>query len=253
MTKKQLKYLYDSEAYLKHVISIWGKYFPNHQILRGFFSEIDSDQEKDLFLRIGSFYRFLVVEGKYQFEKSEWNSGMSYIDDSYKYIALFSLIEALDSPRGYIDFYQWLHRNKKEIEFGSDTQFFNILDETYKKYKSEYGTTNAAVQFFSRLDEDDHEFIQDSLQIKGKKRSIKQLSQFLYDIRSQFVHQANLVLNFGDIISVGRQKKQIIIINMSIKDLCRLFEHGFLKRFGYQGNTQHFASADSQGGAAVPS
>ena len=233
----RLKYLKESEAYLKHVVSVWGKYFAAQRDLKIFFDKIDSDEEKDLFLRVGSFYRFLVVEGKYQFSRSIWNNGMSYIDDSYKYIAIFSLIEALDSPSKYIDFYQWLHRNKKDINLDIETPFLSKIDNAYKKYKSEYGATNAAIQFFSRLDKEDQLFIQNSLKIKGKQSSLKQLSQFLYNIRSQFVHQANLVLNFGGIISVGRQRKKNIVVNVSIKDMCWLFEHGFLKRFGHKERT----------------
>lgn len=244
MSNRRLKYFKESEAYLKHVVSVWGKYFAAQKDLNVFFDKIGTDEEKDLFLRVGSFYRFLVVEGKYQFSKSIWNSGMSYIDDSYKYIAIFSLIEALDSPSAYIDFYQWLHRNKKDINLDLETPFLSKIDDAYKKYKSEYGAINAAIHFFSRLDKEDQQFIQNSLQIKGKQSSLKQLSQFLYDIRSQFVHQANLVLNFGDVISVGRQKKKIIVVNMSIKDMCWLFEHGFLKKFGYKGRTQPVNSAD---------
>lgn len=251
MSNRRLKYLKDSEAYLKHVNSVWGKYFAVPIDLNIFFDKIGTDEEKDLFLRVGSFYRFLVVEGKYQFSKSIWNSGMSYIDDSYKYIAIFSLIEALDSPGGYIDFYQWLHRNKKDINLDLETPFFLKIDNAYKKYKSKYGAINAAVQFFSRLDKEDKLFIQKSLKVKGKQGSLKQLSQFLYDIRSQFVHQANLVLNFGDIISVGRQKKKIIVVNMSIKDMCWLFEHGFLKRFGHKERTQPANSADPKGGPLI--
>lgn len=250
MAKQQLKYLKDSDAHLKHVISIWSKYFPTKKVLKAFFDKINTDQEKDLFLRVGLFYRFLVIEGKYQFKKSIWNSDMSYIDDTYKYIALFSLIEALDSPGAHVDFYHWLHRNKKEIEDVLETQLFSVLDDAYKKYKSEHGATNAAVLFFSRLDREDQEFIQERLKIRSKQRSLKQLAQFLYDIRSQFVHQAHLVLNFGNAISVGRQKGKITTSNMSIKDLCSLFEHGFLKRFGYQGRTQPVNSADPKGRAA---
>ncbi len=250
MAEQQLKYLKYSDAYLKHVISIWGKYFRTQKALREFFDLLSTDQEKDLFLRVGSFYRFLVIEGKYKFKKSKWNGGMSYIDDTYKYIALFSLIEALDFPGAYVDFYQWLNRNKKEIEDDPEAQFFSLLDDAYKKYKSEYGANNAAVLFFSRLDQEDQEFIQKSLRIKGKQRSLKQLAQFLYDIRSQFVHQAHLVLNFGDTISVGRQKGKIITSNMSITDICSLFEHGFLKRFGFKGRTQPVNTADPKGRAA---
>ena len=54
---------------------------------------------------------------------------MSYIDDTYKYISLFSLIEALDTPGTYIDFYQWLIRNNKEIVDWPETRLFAVIDD----------------------------------------------------------------------------------------------------------------------------
>lgn len=244
MAKPELKYLKYTNDYLKHVFAVWAEYFHSNDDLKDFFERISAAQEKDLFLRVGSFYRFLVIEGRYQFESSEWNSGMSYIDDTYKYIAIFSLIEALDSPATHVDFYRWLQRKKNDIEINFGKTVMSVLNEAYKDYKSEHGATQAAVRFFSRLDPADQEFIQKSLEIRGKQRSLKQLAQLLYDIRSQFVHQAHLVVNFGKKISVGRQKGQVMINKLSMADLCMLFEHGFLKRFGYEESTQPGASPD---------
>ena len=56
MAKQQLKYLKDADAYLKHVISIWGKYFSSKEVLKELFDKINTDQEKNLFLRVGLFY-----------------------------------------------------------------------------------------------------------------------------------------------------------------------------------------------------
>ena len=244
MAKPELKYLKYTSDYLKHVFAVWAKYFHSNDDLKDFFERISAAHEKDLFLRVGSFYRFLVKEGRYQFESSEWNSGMSYIDDTYKYIAIFSLIEALDSPATHGDFYQWLQRNKNDIEMNFGKTVMAVLNEAYKDYKSEHGATQAAVRFFSRLDPVDQEFIQKRLEIRAKQRSLKQLAQLLYDIRSQFVHRAHIVVNFGKETCVGRQNGQVMINKLSMEDLCMLFERGFLKRFGYEGSTQPGAAPD---------
>jgi hypothetical protein len=108
----------------------------------------------------------------------------------------------------------------------------------YSQYKLEHGATQAAVKFFSALDQKDQNTIQKKLRISKKSSSIKELAQLLYDIRSQFVHQSRLVLGFGNKTSVGINKKGILINDLTIPDLQVLFEHGFLKRFGFQGSTQ---------------
>lgn len=86
MTKDVLRYLNNAKPYLKHVLAVWSKYFASEQEFRDFFAAISDERDKDLFLRVGSFYRFLVLEGHFHFEDEDWNRGMSYIDDSYKYM-----------------------------------------------------------------------------------------------------------------------------------------------------------------------
>ena len=234
----ELRYLNNSTQYLKHVFKIWGKYFNSRKDFNSFFNSIPVDSEKDLFLRVGSFYRFLVVEGRFRFSVKNWNTGMSYIDETYKYISIFSLVEALYAPPTYQDFYQWKQKNKKAESIRLDEKPTMALSRMYSQYKLEHGATQAAVKFFSALDQKDQNTIQTKLRISKKSSSIKELAQLLYDIRSQFVHQSRLVLGFGNKTSVGINKKGILINDLTIPDLQVLFEHGFLKRFGFQGSTQ---------------
>ena len=231
MNRPELRYLNNAEPYLEHVLAVWEKYFTSGDAFRAFFDSISSDEDRNLFLRVGSFYRYLVVEGRFLFKSEEWNRGMSYIDDTYKYIAIFSLIEALDSPGKYIDFYQWLQMKKKGTTLNFGEAPMKVLSRSYQEYKDGHGSRQAAVRFFSRLDQGDQLLIQDKLEIHDQKSSIKQLAQLLYDIRSQFVHQARLIISFSGTLTVGTVNKKIVINQLSMQDLQALFEHGFLKRF----------------------
>ena len=156
---------------------------------------------------------------------------MSYIDDTYKYIAIFSFIEALDSPKEYVDFYQWLQKESKARRLSLDKTPMKAISRSYKEYKDVHGSIRAAVRFFSRLDKGDQLLIQDKLKIHNQESSIKQLAQLLYEIRSRFVHEAKLVLSFSGTLTVGKVGGKFVSNELSMQDLQTLFEHGFLKRF----------------------
>ena len=182
-------------------------------------------------MRIGSFYRFLVVEGRFLFKSEAWNDGMSYIDDTYKYIAIFSFIEALDSPGEHVDFYQWLQKENKAKRLNLDKAPMKAISRSYEKYKDVHGSIRAEIRFFSRLDEGHKLLIQDKLKIYDQESSIKELAQLLYEIRSRFVHEAQLVRSFSGTLTVGKLGGKIVSNQLSMQDFQTLFERGFLKRF----------------------
>jgi hypothetical protein len=228
------KYLNNWESYLEHVFAVWREYFASKQELRDFYAAISDEQDQALFLRVGSFYRFLVREGHFHFEDEDLN--MSYIDDSYKYIAILSLVEALGgSSGGYVSFHDWLHRKMKSTCLTLAESIMDSIDRSYIEYNAEHGANQAAFRFFDCLDPQDQQLIQARLEIHNKDNSIKKLVQFLYNIRSKFVHEAQLVLGFGDKTTFECDKGKVIAVNkLSMRDMQTLFEHGFLKRFGYK-------------------
>ena len=239
MTDSQYFYLGNAKHYLSQVMTVWGEYFDSKANFHGFFNDIDSDREKDLFLRVGSFYRYLVIEGTYGFAKPEWNKGMPFIDDTYKFLAIFSLIEALEAPSEHLDFYEWLQKTKRDETAGPDVKLVAVLEPMYREYKVEYGSRQAAVRFFSRLDEPDQRLLQQNLQISGKDPSIRKLAQLLYDMRSEFVHEARFILDFGTLTSVGTHGGEVLVNNLTMTDMRAFFEHGFLKRFGFRFKGAH--------------
>ncbi|HIP68620.1 MAG TPA: hypothetical protein EYH06_08525 [Chromatiales bacterium] len=235
--KINLRYLKYSDRYLDEMSSIWDRHIQSKEKLCELFSAIGSEEEKDLFLRIGVFYKYLIIEGSYRFSDKTLNVGMSYVDDTYKYIAIFSLIEALETPAKYNDFYQWL-QSKKDLSFPVDQKPKAVLDQKYQEYKKEYGSVRAAVRFFERLDNRDKATIGQKLQIRNKSVSLKEIAQLLYNLRSKFVHEAQFVLDFETATSVGSHNGNILVNKLTINDLRTLFERGFLKRFGWNANTQ---------------
>ena len=237
MSDKEYRYLKNAEHFLNEIGEVWNRHFKSDKELRQFFETIATDEDKDLFLRVGAFYRYLVIEGSFRFDKEDWNDGLSYIDDTYKYIAIFSLIEALETPPDYKDFYEWI-QSKKDTAIPLNKKPMAILNQMYQDYKAHHGSNRAAVRFFDRLDSEDKAFIANKLKINGESSPLKRLSQLLYDLRSKFAHEARFILGFGSVVSVGTYNGNILTNNLSIDDLRRFFEYGFLKRFGWKGTTQ---------------
>jgi len=245
MRASQYRYLKEAEHFLGEIGVVWIRHLQSGEQLRELFEAITTDQEKDLFLRIGAFYRYLIVEGSFRFDKEEWNKGMSYVDDTYKYVAIFSLIEALETPADYKDFYHWI-QSKRDAAFPLSKKPMSVLDRMYQDYKAYHGSIQAAVRFFGRLDRDDQDLIEKKLKTHGTSPSLKSLSQLLYDMRSKFVHEARFILGFGPVTAVGTHNGKLVTNKLSMDDLRTLFEHGFLKRFGWKGNTQPVTPADAE-------
>lgn len=238
MPKPDYRYIQNDEHYFNEVLAVLKRHVPQEAVLRQLLDDLPSIEEKNLFLRVGAFYRYLVREGRFHFEKDILNRAMPYIDDTYKFIAIFALVEALEVPNEYKDFYQWLVQEPPISEIDPSLDLIKTLEPLYRKYKTEYGSGQAVVRFFSRLDDHDQQLIQSRLQIIGKIPSLKTLAQILYDMRSEFVHEARFVLGFGQHTTIGHHDNAIIVNDLTISDLCVLFERGFLRRFGWTGSTQ---------------
>jgi hypothetical protein len=238
MPKPDYRYIQNEKHFFNEVLAVWGRHVPQEAVLRRLFENLSSVEEKNLFLRVGAFYRYLVREGRFHFERDDLNNSMSFIDDTYKFIAIFALVEALEVANEHKDFYQWLEKETLVSEIDPNLGLIRTLEPLYAKYKTEYGSRQAAVHFFSRLDDQDQQFIQSRLQLRGKTPSVQKLARILYDMRSKFVHEAQFVLGFGHLPSIVSHDKDIITNKMTISDLCTLFERGFLKRFGWTGSTR---------------
>ena len=227
-----MRYLRNKDDFLKHAFVPLQRYFKGEAEFEVFFEKIPTDEEKDLFLKTASFYRFLVLEGKFTFTEPELNDGLKYIDDSYKYIAIFSLIESLYVGEKFVDFYTYMVTKRSNIPFPIAKR--TDLKAVFDKYKDEYGAIRNALKFFDGLDQTDKDKILRKFKIANESNSIIDLAKYLYQVRSDFVHTAKFVLGFGVNPAVGKIGKKVVVNNLQILDLMVFFEHGLLRHFGYK-------------------
>jgi len=198
------------------------------------------DPQKIRFLRLASIYKNLVKDGKFIAPLNTLpESGLNYYDLTYKFIALISIIEAVVGKDNWLDFYQWLEHTKV-VSIKDKTE----LDDLHEKYKSEYGVIKNVVKFFQTLDEEEQEFLKTKLvqyRVDNGKTveitsEINDLAKLLYDIRSDFVHGARLVIEFGGIpaTTANRKRGKSFTSNLSLNQLMRVFERSFIRYFGIQ-------------------
>jgi hypothetical protein len=165
---------------------------------------------------------------------------LSFVDQTYKFIAIVALIESIFDKNDYIDFYQWIMRNRKNNLFPISDE--RALSGLYAVYKEEYGNTLNIVRFFQSLDDSIKLFIQHSLivlddsgktgELEEKEESIEALSKLLYQIRSDFIHKADLILEFDPAMVLSLRNKKPISCSIEMKHLYRIFESGLLQHFG---------------------
>ncbi len=204
-------------------------YFTSQSSFLSCYEQIPSSQRKNLFLMVLSRYRLLVRDGEYRLNRTQQNWYVSYLDQTYKFISIMSLIEALFAEAEYVDFYQWLtmKKRKKQIFPIADEK---TLDDLYRQYKLEYGARRA-IRFFSQMDEGAQKFLAARIRIDSDHRPAEEVAQKLYIMRSEFVHQARLILEFNDGLMFSKRHGKVMYSMLTFRDLQLLFEHGILNHF----------------------
>jgi hypothetical protein len=176
-------------------------------------------------------YRLLVRDGEYRLigAGTRQHLYISYLDQTYKFISIMSLIEALFAEEEYVDFFQWLTMKKRKRQIFPITDE-KALDDLYRQYKLEYGARRA-VRFFSELDEGAKRFLAARVRIDNTHKPAEEVAQKLYIMRSEFVHQARPVLEFNDGQVFSKRHGKVMYSILSFQDLQLLFEHGLLNHF----------------------
>jgi hypothetical protein len=227
---KDLRYFREEGKFLDHAWGVYRDYFLSRNNFLSQYSRISSPERKDLFLMIVSDYRLLVRDGAYHLVENQQHLYLDYLDQTYKFISIMSLIEAMFSGEEYVDFFQWLmmKKRRKHIFPIADEK---ILEQYYREYKIEFGAKKA-VKFFSELDEDAQRYLATRIMIDNDHKPAEVVAQKLYIIRSEFVHQARLILEFNDGLMFSKREGNVMYSMLSLKDLQLLFEHGMLHHFG---------------------
>ncbi|WP_157817768.1 hypothetical protein [Candidatus Thiodictyon syntrophicum] len=201
------RYLANEDAYLPIAKAAVADQFSSGAAVEVFYQNIGGQKRKNLFLRTAAFYYVLIKYGDWVVTAPDCNPIIDYLTNSYKIVGLFALIESL-SDETHEDFHAWLG-NKANISFPIND--YGELNDLHAKYKATCGSIRRCVNFFSRLSPNRQEELCKSIRIDNEPiQDIKKLAQFLYDTRSKFVHEAELVLNMsGSTIHLGHKKPNL--------------------------------------------
>ena len=113
---KDLRFLDAKDTFLERAYLALKKQFPSRDAFDAYFNAIRDDEQKNLFLKTASFYLFLVKCGDWVVNVPNSDKVIDYFTNTYKYVAIFSLIESL-SEEQFVDFYQFLTRLKSRVKF----------------------------------------------------------------------------------------------------------------------------------------
>lgn len=154
--------------------------------------------------------------------------------DEFKLIISISIIEDLMSGSDYIKIEDYLKRNLKNLE---------DFDSVVKEYYLEFGLTRKVRNFWndylSKSEKKELCSLVKKVMLNPKDKEsepmeLKDLANLLYQIRSSFVHSAELSIFFRNEISnytVISKNKKIIISRLTIDRYLEFFEIGFIRYF----------------------
>ena len=223
------RYFRNEAAYKLDATVALSSCFSDEAEFETFYSSLLTPHRKNQFLRVACFYNYLVKQGNWHVCDKGRDSVIDYLTNSYKVVGLFSLIESLsDAP--HEDFYQWL------VKRDSSTTFPIVdasrLKQLYDDYKASFGSIRRCVAFFERLTPHRKKELCDAVRINGVSLgSIKKLAEFLYNIRSKFVHEAELALQVSELRNLSQGKKGIVKTELRIPLLLTAFEEGLVAYF----------------------
>ena len=242
---EDFRYIKNKDKFLEYAFEVLQTYFSNRTSFNDFYNNISGKHNKNLFLKIISFYKYLVKDSSFisliqdtdnpdQVNKIK----ISYIDETYKVIALFSLIEGLIEVDNYEEFHSWLLKNHNFKNNPIDSK--NKLNKLRSTYLKEFGSTNRAIKFFTNLDEKTKKDLNSKITIPSKmhpnvteEQAIEIIAGFLYKIRSEFVHKCRIILETSKGKVVSTVNGELVITDLNLEDLKSIFERGFLSHFGY--------------------
>lgn len=169
-------------------------------------------------------------------------SGM--LDPSFKLIIMSSMIESLMSSEEFLEFEAWYFKEcssetKKNAE---QRNFNNAIKLLWQKYKSRHGAYRKFKKFFeSFLSKDEQQKLLNgfsSVDDEAMKIDVDQVAKWLYQMRSNFVHNAehvNLAEQnpyYDDQFVADIVGGDSIITSINIDSILSIFEKGFLRYFG---------------------
>lgn len=197
-------------------------------------------KDKEKFLRLSQFYEFYF---------QRLNQAPEHIQSNYGFIAFFCLVESLMSDKKFVSFENWL---PKDMDFPIKIHNRRELESIKRRYYKEHGATKKARDFFHRfVDKEDQVLFLDKFGLSGHEdiswqhvsdsswinREINKRISLVYKMRSDFVHQAKLIMlrTPGVSCTFARMGNQSAVLKLSSTYLGPLFMRGMLRFFGHKG------------------
>ena len=219
-----LKYLGRKNTLFKYCYLALHDHFKSEQDFNTWYERIESDEKKNIFLKVASYYLALVKNGDWHVSIPNAQPIVEYFTNTFKYVAIFSLIESLSNLH-HIDFYQYLERKETQATFPISR---DELKRKYGLYKQDYGALRRCIGFFRNLTNERQHDLVSKLEVKNTEASIESFAKYLYTLRSRFVHEAELIHQVSNHPWIGHEGKNLIVCILSIADAMQFFEEGLL-------------------------
>lgn len=223
------RYIADEDTYKQDAYLALTSRFDSRDDYERFYSSLSDSATKDEFLRATVFYLFFVKKGDWHVSVERSNPVIGYFTNSFKLVALFSLIESL-SDKHHMDFYQWLCKETGESVFPIGNQA--ALSKLDDRYKDAHGSIRRCKAFFENLPAASQKALCNAIKIGGKPLdSVTKVAEFLYEARSKFVHEAQFVLEVSNVTAFSRKGNKVVQSELSIEVLLETVEEGILAYF----------------------
>ena len=192
---KDLRYLKERDWFSNFAFRAFREYFPGLSAFDTFVDSIAADEEKSRFLKVASFYKFLVKDGRFSVQGAE---EAKYFDETYRFLAICALIEWVEPRVRVKGFYSWV--SKSGVAF--PIQGPQELQVLHQQYKSQSRLVTKMVSFFRRLDRASKRELESSIKVHRQPTPIDEVARTLYGLRSQFMHDARLIVELSGVKKV---------------------------------------------------
>jgi len=225
--KHDSRYIRSELTFLRYSEEAFGHCFVSPSDFERFYAHLPDDDSKNEFLRVASFYLFLVKKGSWV---AGQGTAIDYLTNSYKLVGIFSLLESL-SEQEHQDFFRWLC-SSRETDRIFPIESRESLNALFANYNRVHGATNFCVAFFERLSDEQQAELMRGIQVGGKSvSSVKRAVQVLYGLRSRFVHEGTLLVQLSDGPVLSTIKKKTHLFDISLPKVAELFEQALLLHF----------------------
>jgi len=222
---KDLRYLRERDWFSNFAFQVFREYFPSRSAFDAFVDSITADEEKRRFIKVASFYKFLVKDGRFSVAGAE---EAKYFDEAYRFLAICALIEWVEPRVRVKGFYSWVSKSPAAFPIQGPQE----LKALQQQYRNQSRLVTKMVSFFHRLDGASKRELESSIKVHRQPMPIDEVARTLYGLRSEFMHDARLIVELSGVKTLsprhpGRE------ITLPLERLERIFERGVLLRFGY--------------------